>query len=213
MGGGLLFSSSLFKLSTLATMLSLAKEVREMPGVADEGRSKEPGLSEVEVNLECSALGDPILAEGDPSLLVAAGEEILWVGELTAASFLDGESDGGGDARGWVGEVRGLEGEEEDAEMGSRDGEVDDAEKGLVGVVPVLLGDPWVDEDSSCSWIGFNDSCVLLGDCDCDLLEEGTSLLDKDCCRGGLDRPWGGLAGLEEVVGSSGKLENSYTSS
>ena len=194
-------------------MLSLAKEVREMPGVADEGRSKEPGLWEVEVNLECSALGDPILAEGDPSLLVAAGEEILWVGELTAASFLDGESDGGGDARGWVGEVRGLEGEEEDAEMGSRDGEVDDAEKGLVGVVPVLLGDPWVDEDSSCSWIGFNDSCVLLGDCDCDLLDEGTSLLDKDCCRGGLDRPWGGLAGLEEVVGSSGKLENSYTSS
>lgn len=42
-GGGLLFSSS-FKLSTLATMLSLAKEVREMPGVAEEGRSKEPGL-------------------------------------------------------------------------------------------------------------------------------------------------------------------------
>ena len=42
-GGGRLFSSS-FKLSTLATMLSLAKEVSEMPGVPEDGRSREPGL-------------------------------------------------------------------------------------------------------------------------------------------------------------------------
>jgi len=42
-GGGRLFSSS-FKLSTLATMLSLAREVREMPGVPEDGRSSEPGL-------------------------------------------------------------------------------------------------------------------------------------------------------------------------
>ena len=48
---------------------------------------------------ECSALGDPILAEGEPSLLVA-GEAILWVGELTADSFLEGDSDAGGEASG-----------------------------------------------------------------------------------------------------------------
>ena len=43
-GARWLFSSS-FKLSTLATMLSLAREVREMPmGVAEDGRSREPGF-------------------------------------------------------------------------------------------------------------------------------------------------------------------------
>jgi len=108
--------------------------------------------------------------------------------------------------------VRGRDGEEEEAVRGSRDGEVDEAEKGLVGDVPFLLGDPWVDDDSlAASWIVLNDSCVLRGDWDkpgdWDLLEEGSSLLEGDC-RGGFDRP-GGLAGLEDVVGSSGKLENS----
>ena len=91
---------------------------------------------------------------------------------------------------------------------GSRDGEVEEAEKGLVGEVPFLLGDPWVDDDS---WIVLNDSCVLRGDWDkpgdWDLLEEGSSLLEGDW-SGGFDRP-GGLAGLEDVLGSSGKLENS----
>ena len=43
-GGACRLFSSSFKLSTLATMLSLAREVREMPGVAEDGRSKEPGL-------------------------------------------------------------------------------------------------------------------------------------------------------------------------
>ena len=72
-----MFSSS-FRLSTLATMLSLAREVREIPGAAvDDGRRREPGLCwEEAVRRECSALGDPILAEGEPSLLVA-GDAIL----------------------------------------------------------------------------------------------------------------------------------------
>ena len=43
-GGACRLFSSSFKLSTLATMLSLAREVREMPGVAEDGRSSEPGL-------------------------------------------------------------------------------------------------------------------------------------------------------------------------
>ena len=107
--------------------------------------------------------------------------------------------------------MRGRDGEEEEAEGGSRDGEVEEAEKGLVGEVPFLLGDPWVDDDSLASWIVLNDSCVLRGDWDrpgdWDLLEEGSSLLEGDCSRG-FDRP-GGLAGLEDVLGSSGKLENS----
>ena len=76
MAGGGRLSSSSFKLSTLATMLSLAREVREMPGVPDDGRSSEPGRWEEDVSRECSALGDPILAEGEPSLLLA-GEAIL----------------------------------------------------------------------------------------------------------------------------------------
>ena len=104
--------------------------------------------------------------------------------------------------------MRGRDGEEEAAVGGSRDGEVEEAEKGLVGEVPFLLGDPWVDDDS---WIVLKDSCVLRGDWDkpgdWDLLEEGSSLLEGDCSRG-FDRP-GGLAGLEDVLGSSGKLENS----
>ena len=57
-----------------------------------DGRSSGPGLCEEAVSRECSAPGDPILAEGEPSLLVA-GEAILWVGELTADSFLEGDRD------------------------------------------------------------------------------------------------------------------------
>ena len=106
--------------------------------------------------------------------------------------------------------MRGRDGEEEEAAAvrGSLDGEVEEAEKGLVGEVPFLLGDPpWLDEDSLAS------SCIVLrGDWDkpgdCDLLEEGNSLLEGDCSGGFCDRP-GGLAGLEDVLGSSGKLENS----
>ena len=80
-------------------MLSLAREVSEMPGVPVDGRSSGPGLCEEAVSRECSAPEDPILAEGEPSLLVA-GEAILWVGELTADSFLEGDSDAGGEASG-----------------------------------------------------------------------------------------------------------------
>lgn len=50
--------------------------------------------------------------------------------------------------------MRGREGEDDEAERGSRDGDVEDAEKGLVGdiaLVPDLLGDPCVDDDSSAS--------------------------------------------------------------
>jgi len=63
--------------------------------------------------------------------------------------------------------LRGLDGEEEEAVRGSRDGEVEEAEKGRVGevpLVPFLLGDPWVDDDSLASWIVLKDSCVLRGD-------------------------------------------------
>ena len=50
--------------------------------------------------------------------------------------------------------MRGRDGEEDEAVVrGSRDGEVEDAEKGLDGdvalFVPFLLGDPpWVEDDS-----------------------------------------------------------------
>ena len=82
--------------------------------------------------------------------------------------------------------MRGRDGEEEEAAAvrGSLDGEVDEEEKGLVGEVPFLLGDPpWLDDDSlACSCI------VLRGDWDkpgdCDLLEEGNSLLEGDCSGG-----------------------------
>lgn len=58
-------SSSALRLSTLATMVSLARPVREMaelPGWED-CRSREPwtGLGEEPENLLCSALGEPIL--------------------------------------------------------------------------------------------------------------------------------------------------------
>ena len=57
-------------------------------------------LGEEPENLLCSALGEPILWEGEPSLL-AAGEERRWLGEVTGR-WCSLSRGAGGEGRGWA---------------------------------------------------------------------------------------------------------------